>query len=131
MVLEVSETKEDFMSDESVGGKPPCYYVINSGVVEEQKSMFERPSPWMMYHLKPLPIRAKVDGIAVNKVFIDGSAVVNLVPYTLFKKMGKCDDDLRHHNMVLSNYERKSVIYLVLSKSIYPLARPCAQRFLW
>ena len=118
MVSEVSETEEDFMLYEYVGGKPSCYYVINSGVVEEQKAMFERPSPWMMCHLKPLLIRAKVDGISVNKVFVDGSAAVNLMPYTLFKKMGKCDDDLRHHNMVLSNYERKSVIYLVLSRSI-------------
>ena len=57
---------------------------MNSGVVEEQKAMFERPSPGMMYHLKPLFIRAKVDGMAVNKVFVDGGATVNLRPYTLF-----------------------------------------------
>ena len=49
-----------------------------------------------------------VDGIAVNKVFVDGGATVNLMPYTLFKKMGKCGDDLRQHNMVLSNYEWKT-----------------------
>lgn len=70
--------------------------------------MFERPSPGMMYHLKPLFIRSKVDGMAVNKVFVDGGATVNLMPYTLFKKMGKVDKDLRQHNMVLSNYERKT-----------------------
>ncbi|XP_050876224.1 uncharacterized protein LOC127079917 [Lathyrus oleraceus] len=108
MVSEVSETEEDFMPDETVGGKPLCYYIMNNGVVEEQKSMFERPSPGMMYYLKPLFIRAKVDGITVNKVFVDGGATVNLMPYTIFKKMGKCDDDLRQHNMVLSNYEGKT-----------------------
>ena len=81
---------------------------MNSGIVEEQKAMFERPSSGMMYHLKPLFIREKVDGIVVNKVFVDGGAVVNLMPHTLFKKMGKGDEDLRQHNMVLSNYEGKT-----------------------
>lgn len=94
MVFEVSETKGDFVPDETDGGKPLCYYVMNSGVVEEQKAMFERSSLGMMYHLKPLFIRAKVDGIAVNKVFVDGDAAVNLMPYTIFKKMGKGDKDL-------------------------------------
>lgn len=108
MVSEVSEMEEDFMLDETVGGKPVCYYVMNNGVVEEKKVMFERPSPRMMYHLKPLFIREKVDRITVNKVFVDGGATGNLIPYTLFKKMGKGDDDLRQHNMVLSNYEGKT-----------------------
>lgn len=58
--------------------------------------------------MKPLFIRAKVDEIAVNKVFVGGGVAVNLMPYTLIKKMGKCDDDLRQHNMVLSNYEGKT-----------------------
>lgn len=30
------------------------------------------------------------------------------MPHTLFKKMGKCDANLRQHNMVLSNYEGKT-----------------------
>lgn len=68
---------------------------MNSSMVEEQKVMFERPSPGMMNHLKPLLIRAKVDGMVVNKVFVDGGATVNLMPYTLFKKMGKVDEDLQ------------------------------------
>lgn len=101
MVFEVSETEEDFMPAEKVGGKPLCYYFMNSDIVEEQRATFERPSPRMMYHLKPLFIQAKVDGINVNKVFIDGGVAVNLMPHTLFKKMGRGDEDLRQHNMVL------------------------------
>lgn len=90
------------------GGKPLCYYVMNNSVMEEQKAMFERLRLGMMYHLKSLFIREKVDGMAVNKVSVDGGAVVNLMPYTLFKKMGKVDEDLRQHNMVVSNYEGKT-----------------------
>lgn len=107
MVSEVSEINGDFVPDEIDGGKPLCYYVMNNDMVEEQKATFERPSPGMMYHLKPLFIRAKVDGMTVNKVFVDEGAAVNLMPYTLFKKMGKGDKDLRQHNMVLPNYEGK------------------------
>lgn len=86
MVSEVSKADEDFVPDEIVEDKPLCYYVMNSGVVEEKKDMFEKPSPGMMYHLKPLFIRAKVDGVAVNKVFVDEGAASNLMPHTLFKK---------------------------------------------
>lgn len=71
------------------------HYVINSGVLEEQKATFERPSLGITYHLKPLCIREKVDGVVVNKVFFDGGATVILMPYSLFKKIGKFDDDLR------------------------------------
>lgn len=45
---------------------------MNNGVVEEQKAIFEIPYTGMMYHLKPLFIRAMVDNIIVNKVFDDG-----------------------------------------------------------
>lgn len=104
----VSETEEDFVSGEEGKDKPLCYYVMNSGVVEEEQTMFEKPTLGMMYHLKPLFIKAKVDGLAVNKVFVDGGAVVNLMPLTLLKKMGKGEEDLQPHNMVLSNYKGKT-----------------------
>lgn len=45
---------------------------MNNDVVEEQHAIFERPYPMMMYHFKPLFVRAKVDNLAVNKVFFDG-----------------------------------------------------------
>lgn len=118
MVSEVYETEEDFVPYEMLGGKPMCYYIMNSGVVEEKKDTFERSSPGMIYHLKHLFIRAKVDGIEVNKVFIDGGAAVNLMSHTLFKKIRKGDEDLRQHNMVLSNYKGKTSNIMVLSKLI-------------
>ena len=85
--------------------KPLCYYVMNSGVVDEQNAVFEKPSPGMLCHFKPLSVRAKVDGMPMKFFFLDGGAVVNLMHYVLFKRMGKCGNNLRTHNMVLSNYE--------------------------
>lgn len=70
-VLEVSETKEDYIQDEAANQKPLCYYVMKNGFVEEQQTIFERLDPGMMYHLMPLFTRAKVDNMVVNTIFID------------------------------------------------------------
>lgn len=56
----------------------------------------------------------------VNIVFVDGGATVNLMSHSIFKKMGRTDEYLRPHNMVLSNYESKTsntlgVIHVYLS----------------
>ena len=81
--------------------KPTCYFVMNNGSVENQDAFFEKPSMAMKSHLKPLLIRAKVEGIAINKVLIDCGATVNIMPHHLLKKIGKYDTDIRSHNVVL------------------------------
>lgn len=96
------------MQDQADNQKPFCYYVMNNGVLKEQYVVFERPDPGIMYHVKPLFIREKVDDMLVNKVSVDEGATVNLMSFSIFKKMGKTDKDLRPHNMVLSNYEGKT-----------------------
>ena len=75
-VSEVSEVEEYFLQDGEGNQKPLCYYIMNNGVVEEQQVLFERPGPCMIYHLKPLFIREKVDNMDVNKVFVDGVVTV-------------------------------------------------------
>lgn len=107
-VSEVLETEEGCIQDEVANHKLLCYYVMNNGVIEEQQAIFEKPYVWMMYRLKPLFIRAKVDNMVVIKVFVDREAVVNLMSHSLFKKIGNSDTDLQPHNMVLSNYEGKN-----------------------
>lgn len=61
----------------------------------------------MKNHLKPLFIRGKVENIGINKVLVDGGAVVNLMPYFMLKRIGKYDTDTKPHDMVLSNYKGK------------------------
>lgn len=107
-VSEVYESEEAYVHDEVANQKPLCYYVMNNNFVEEKQAIFERPDPGMMYHLKPLFIREKVDDMAINKVFIDGGATVNMMPHSLSKKMVKTNEDLRPHNMVLSKYDNKT-----------------------
>lgn len=90
----MSETKDDYIQDEAANHKPICFYVMNNNIVKEQHDIIEKPGPWVMYHLKPLFIRAKVNVMVVNKVFVDGGATINLMPYSLFKNIGKTDEDL-------------------------------------
>jgi hypothetical protein len=80
---------------------------MNNGCIEEQQASFEKLDLGMKNHLKPLFIRAKVEGVGVNKVLIDGGAAVNLMPQSMLPKIGKYDSDLSAHNIVLSNYEGK------------------------
>lgn len=79
---------------------------MNNGVVEEQHAIL--PDTSMMYQLKPLFIRAKVDKKWVNKVFVDGGVMVNRMSCSLLKKIGKYDTYLRPHNVVLLHYEGKT-----------------------
>ena len=49
----------------------------------------------MNSHSRPLFIKPKVDNFGVNKVLVDSGGVVNLMPYSLLRKIGKFDTDLR------------------------------------
>jgi hypothetical protein len=63
-------------------------------------------------HLKPLFVRGHIDGIPIAKMLVDGGggAVVNLMPYSLYRKLGKQDDELVKTNMTLSGVGTDSSI---------------------
>ena len=50
---------------------------------------FEYPTTSMTQHVKPLYIKAFFDGIQMNQVLVDNGAVVNLLPKSSLKKLGK------------------------------------------
>ena len=99
------EDSADTDAEEMALHKPTCYFVMNNGSIENQDAFFEKPDMAMMSHLKPLLIRAKVEGVAINKVLVDCGATINIMPHHLLWKIGKYDIDVRSHNMVLSDYE--------------------------
>ena len=86
--------------------RPVCYYLMNNGCVEEQNAFFERPTEAMKNHLKPLFIRAKLGEATINKILVDCGATINIIPQGMLRQLGKEDEDIKPHNMVLSNYER-------------------------
>jgi len=101
---EVSDMESDFTEEMAIH-RPFCYYVMNNGCVEDQHAFFERPIDSMKLHLKPLFIQAKINGVGVNKVLVDGGATINLLPQSFLKKIRLFDSDLKPHNVVLTNYE--------------------------
>jgi len=64
-------------------------YFVNDGSEDNQKAIFEQPDDSIRSHLKPLFVQAKVDEIGINKVLVDGGAVVNLMPQSLIKRIDK------------------------------------------
>jgi hypothetical protein len=55
--------------------------------------MFER-SVKPGEHMKPLYIRGHIDGTPVRRMMVDGSASINIIPLTLFEKLGWREDEL-------------------------------------
>ena len=60
-----------------------------------------------MTHLKPLFLKSHINGSPVARMLVDGGAVVNLMPYSVFKKLGLSDEQLIKTNMVLNRFEGK------------------------
>lgn len=104
------EESSDLEAEEMALHKPTCYFVMNNGSIKNQDAFFEKPTPGMKNHLKPLLIRAKVEGVAINKVLVDCGATVSIMPHHLLKKIGRYDTDIISHNVVLFDYGGKTSI---------------------
>jgi hypothetical protein len=66
-----------------------------------KEAMFEKPKE-SSQHLKPLYIRGHIDGKSVSRMVIDGGAAINQMPYSVFKKLGREDDELVKTNLMLN-----------------------------
>jgi hypothetical protein len=74
-----------------------------------KEAAFTKPKE-SINHLKPLFVRGHIDGIPIAKMLVDGGAAVNLMPYSLYRKLGKQDDKLVKTNMTLSGVGTDSSI---------------------
>nr|AAX95307.1 Retrotransposon gag protein, putative [Oryza sativa Japonica Group]ABA93246.1 retrotransposon protein, putative, unclassified [Oryza sativa Japonica Group] len=66
-------------------------------------AVFEKPDE-SNRHMKPLYLKGHVDGKPVSRMLVDGGAAVNLMPYSLFKKLGREDDELKRTNIILNGF---------------------------
>ena len=55
-------------------------------------------------HLKALYVKSFVDGKPMGKMSVDGGASVNLMPYTIFHKLGKGPEYLIETDMMLKDF---------------------------
>ena len=47
-----------------------------------------------MNHLKPLHVKGYINGKLVNNMLVDNGDMVNLMPYSLYKKLDRSDEEL-------------------------------------
>jgi len=52
--------------------------------------------------LKALYMRGHINGKPFTRMLVDGGAIVNLMPYSLYKKLGGQDEELIKTNMTVS-----------------------------
>jgi hypothetical protein len=62
--------------------------------LEPKQAIFEKPEDGKRQHLKALFLKGCVNGKPVTRMLVDGGAVVNLMSYTMLRKIGKSDEDL-------------------------------------
>jgi hypothetical protein len=68
-------------------------------------AVFEKPTDDERQHLKALFVKGRVDGQPVSKILIDGGAAINIIPYVMYQKLGKGDQDLTKTDMTLKDFE--------------------------
>jgi len=62
--------------------------------LDPMTAIFEKPSHDERQHLKALFVKGRVDGQPISKTLIDRGAAINIMPYTVYRKLGKGDEDL-------------------------------------
>jgi hypothetical protein len=63
--------------------------------------VFEKPKE-SCQHLKPLYVRGHIDEKLISRMLIDGGAFINLMSYSIIKKLGREGDELVKTNLTLN-----------------------------
>jgi hypothetical protein len=64
-------------------------------------AIFQKPK-YTDNHLKALYMKGHINGKPISRMLVDGGAIVNLMLYSLFKKLGGSDEELIKTNMTIS-----------------------------
>jgi hypothetical protein len=73
--------------------------------LDPMMAVFEKPADDERQHLKALFVKGRVDGQPMSKILIDGGAAINIMPYVMYRKLGKRDQDLTKTDMMLKDFE--------------------------
>jgi len=73
--------------------------------LDPMTAIFEKPFDDERQHLKALFVKGRVDGQPISKILIDGEAAINIMPYAVYRKLGKGDQDLTKSDMMLKDFE--------------------------
>jgi hypothetical protein len=73
--------------------------------LEPTHTIFEKLEDEKRQHLKALFLKGFVNGKPVTRMLVDGEAAVNLMSYTMLRKIRKSDEDLTRTDMMLVDFE--------------------------
>jgi hypothetical protein len=66
--------------------------------------IFEKPQEKNYKHLKTLYLKGYINGHPVNKMLVDTGAAVNIMPYSVLRRLGHSAEDLIKTNITLSDF---------------------------
>jgi hypothetical protein len=69
--------------------------------LDPKEVVFRKPEE-SSQHLKPLYVRGHINGKPISRMLVDGGVAVNLMPYSIFKKLGGEYDELVKTNLMLN-----------------------------
>ena len=69
-----------------------------------QPIIFEKPREMSFKHLKGLYLKGLIDGQPVNKMLVDTGAAVNLMPYSVLRRLGRSSANLIKTNVMLNDF---------------------------
>jgi hypothetical protein len=87
------EASPDDNEDEQLGG-------LMAQLVLAKQATFDKSAK--NRHMRPLYFRGYVNGKPLTKMFVDGGAAVNVMPYTTFRKLGMGPGDLMPTSIILN-----------------------------
>jgi len=73
--------------------------------LDPMMAIFEKPADDERQHIKALFVKGRVDGQPMTKILIDGGAAINIMPYAVYRKLGKGDQGLTKTDMMLKDFE--------------------------
>jgi len=73
--------------------------------LDPMMAVFEKPTHDERQHLKALFVKGRVDGQPVFKIVIHGGDAINIMPYVMYLKLGKGDQDLTKTDIMLKDFE--------------------------
>jgi hypothetical protein len=95
MILEINVVQ--LFVDDSV----PTEEDLSHLDIEPKDAIFQKPRD-TDNHLKALYMKGHINGKPISQMLVDGGAIVNLMLYSLFKKLGGSDEELIKTNMTIS-----------------------------
>ena len=72
-----------------------------------QKVILEKPFVEMTRHIKPLYVRAHLNGGLVSKVLIENGSIVNVMPLRMLRAIGRSISDLIEIEAAMSAFTRE------------------------